>query len=191
MEALDKRRADRRASKRRASISSQLTRLQEDGTTSTVAYVTRPLNRKLSLSAAAAILRDTIPGLYGRLLAVLSLQADGLRNRHAANAAIAARSAPAAAQANGSLEQPGAEPSASPEITLPQRTRRQPSRAAAQEDIISRWRSHRLRETATRKQLLQFLQDRQIHVHCSTKAALLARVAEVLSSEYPEGAPQF
>lgn len=53
-------RGDQRASKRRNDVLVQLSRLEEDGTTSTVLHTTRPLNQKLGMSGRAVQITDRV-----------------------------------------------------------------------------------------------------------------------------------
>ena len=180
VKSMEKQRADRRACKRRKQMSLLQTRLQTDGTTSTVVFTTRPLNKRISFTYISDSLRSTVPGLYTTLLAAMDLQASGLETRKASPAAaVQIQAVPSAAEppAPASLPQP-----AQPGIS-----RRQLSSQAAAEDIVNRWKGFRLRASASREELKRFLQDRQQRPNCTSKDALLARVEAILRQEHPDG----
>lgn len=182
--ALERQRADRRASKRRKQVTVQQARLQEDGTTSVMVYATRPYNRKVTYSRVSGMLRETHPELHSRFLAVAHLLAEALKAREGTSA-----SAARPLVSGGVARQQAAEAheTAQPSTGQQRRTSRNLSTNAAQEDIVSRWRSRRLGETATGAELQRYLAQRGVQVHSRAKPALLARVAALLAQDYPDG----
>jgi len=158
------------------------TRLQTDGTTSTVVFTMRPLNKRISFTDISDSLRSTVPGLYTTLLAAMDLQASGLKARKASPAAaVQIQAVPSAA------EPPASAPASLPQPAQAGISRRQLSSQAAAEDIVNRWKGFRLRASASREELKRFLQDRQQRPNCTSKDALLARVEAISRQEHPDG----
>lgn len=171
---LERQRGDRRASKGRASVSAKQAKLQDDGTTSTSIFTTRSLNKKIAYSDVS----KTLP--QSAFIAAVELQTHHLKARGAGPGAASGRSHAAGC--------PGREagPSQLPHTQQAAISRRHLSDQAAEGDIVSRWKAHSL-GSATRNQLLRFLQDRGVRPNTNTRGALLARVEELLRVEHPEG----
>lgn len=177
---MEKQRGDRRASKRRAQMTLYQTRLQMDGTTSTIVYTTRPLNKRLAFTSVSDGLRAAQPDLYRSLLAAMNLQATGLEKRRGAPAATVQP------QASPTVAEP-VPPDAPPTTQQPGISRRQLSSQAAADDVVSRWKTFRLGATAKRGELIRFLLDNKEPFNCNTRDALLARVEDLLKRLHPEG----
>lgn len=144
------------------------TQLEADGNTSILIVTTRPLNRRVLASCVADRLLNADPSLHRGVLDVMNMQADGLRDGLACTAQAQRQPSSAAAAdlrgpSAGQLVQQGI-------------SRRHLSGHAADADIVSRWKSFRLRHTATNAELKAYLERRGLPFNAISKPALLARV---------------
>ena len=162
------------------------TQLEADGNTSILIVTTRPLNRRVLASSVADKLLNADPGLHRGVLDVMNMQADGLRDGLACTAAPQEAQRQPSTVATAELTDPSAG-----QVVQQGISRRHLSGQAANADIVSRWKSLRLRHTATNAELKGYLERRGLQYNATSKPALLARVAAELTKDHPDGETPF